>query len=204
MTIGKRKFGNNKNLYLLTTCILLTCGISFAQNKYEREHRIKKSQFPKPALQFLNEKIKDAKSIRFYRETDSSKISYTAKLKKDKLHYGVEFDEQGELEIIEIGIKPVDIPEESMNAISNYLSKSFKKFRIRKIQQQYSVSSKETIDITLKNAFQNLLLSSIYYEITIAGKKDKRFTDYEVLFKSDGAFIHIRKSLPANYDHVLY
>ena len=152
----------------------------------------------------MSEKIQDAKRVRFYKETDSAKTSYEAKLKKGKLHYSVEFNEQGHLEDIEILIKPIDIPQESLEAIHKYLGSQFVKFRIRKIQQQYPVSPEEDQDLTLKNAFQNLLLPSINYELIIAGKKEKSFADYEVLFNAEGAFIRLRKSLPANYDHVLY
>ncbi|MEX0290298.1 MAG: hypothetical protein AB3N14_14425 [Flavobacteriaceae bacterium] len=204
MESRKWKIWNYSHFLALGLCFLLANGTCFAQNKYEREYRIKKSQFPKNALLFLDKKIQDARRVRFYKETDSAKASYEAKFKKDKLNYSVEFDEQGALEDIEILIKPIDIPEESMEAISNYLTKEFTKFRIRKIQQQYPVSSKEAPEVTLKNAFQNLLLPSLNYELIVAGKKAKTYADYEVLFNAEGAFIRIRKSLPANYDHVLY
>ncbi len=120
------------------------------------------------------------------------------------MHYSVEFDQQGNLEDIEILIKEVDIPNESFDLIKGYLKKTFTKHRILRIQQQYPVSDDEPVQQTIRNAFQNLILPSIRYEIMVAGKKEDGFQDYEILFDADGNFIKQRKSLPANYDHVLY
>lgn len=175
-----------------------------AQNKYEREFRIKKSQFPDNAIQLISEKIEGAKRLKFYKETDSAKTSFEAKFKKDRLWYSVEFDESGILEDVEITIKPLDVPSETYDAILVYLERNFLKYRIRKIQQQYPVIKGEKLETTIKNAFQNLILPSINYELIINGKKEKEYLDYEILFDNNGIFIRIRKSLPPNYDHVLY
>jgi len=193
-----------KSLPLLIILFLFCGFFSFAQYKYEREYRIRKVQFPEKALSYIEDKLIDAKRIRFYKETDSTKISYEAKFKKDRLWYSIEFDKEGELEDIEILIKPVDIPDDSFKAISQYLSKNFKKFRIRKLQQQYPISENIPVETTIKNAFQNLILPTINYEIIVSGKKEKNFEQFEILFDAEGNFKHMRKSLPPNYDHVLY
>jgi len=175
-----------------------------AQNKYEREYRIRKVQFPEKALGYIENKLVGAKRIRFYKETDSAKVSYEAKFKKNRLWYSIEFDKMGALEDIEILIKSIDIPNETFKTINNYLSDHFTTFRIRKIQQQYPVTNQETAEETVKNAFQNLMLPYINYELIISGKKESDFNQYEVLFDATGNFKSLRKSLPPNYDHVLY
>ena len=185
--------------------LILFCVFSAsAQNKYEREYRIKKSQFPKEAVTLISDKLDDVKRLKFYKETDSTKTSYEAKFKKDRLWYSVEFDETGKLEDVEILVKEIDLPSATYETILNYLGKSFSKYRIKKIQQQYPTTENETLDKTIENAFQNLILPSINYELIIGGKKDREYFDYEILFDSEGNFIKIRKSLPPNYDHVLY
>lgn len=185
--------------------IFLFCGLVVsAQYKYEREYRIRKVQFPEKALNYIKEKLVDAKRVKFYKEIDSSKVSYEAKFKKDKLWYSIEFDKEGTLEDIEIRIKPIDIPDDSYQNIQAYLSNNFKKYRIRKIQQQYPFLEEESPETTLENAFQNLILPSINYELIVSGKKKKKFEQFEVLFDAKGNFKSIRQSLPANYDHVLY
>lgn len=175
-----------------------------SQVKVEREHRIKKNQFPETAHEFIQEKLEEAKKIRFYKETDTTKISYEAKFKKDKLYYSIEFDESGKLEDIEISIKEVDVPEDSWSKITEFLNEKFTKFKIRKIQQQYPITSDETAETTLNNAFQNLLIPSLNYELMVRGKIQDVHSDFEILFGAEGDFIKMKESLPANYDHVLY
>ncbi len=187
---------------LLIACLISTMGL--AQNKYEREYRIKKSQFPLEGIKLIERKLIGAKRIRFYKETDSAKTSFEAKFKKDKLHYSIEFDKNGQLEDIEILISEVDIPEATIKKIHDYLHSEFKKYRIRRIQQQYPFVTDENPEATLKNAFQNLLLPTINYELIVAGKSERQFVQYEMLFDSDGKFLLKRQSLPPNYDHVLY
>ncbi|WP_289645127.1 hypothetical protein [Maribacter aestuarii] len=191
-------------LQALFFILLFCCYSTIAQNKYEREYRIKKSQFPEEAIILISEKLEGAKRLKFYKETDSAKTSFEAKFKKDRLWYSVEFDESGKLEDIEILVKEVDLPSDTYSAILKYLDKSFSKYRIKKIQQQYPTNEGEELNKTIKNAFQNLILPSINYELIIGGKKNQEYFDYEILFDSQGNFIRIRKSLPPNYDHVLY
>ncbi len=190
--------------HFTTIILLLFVLASFGQQKYEREHRIKKNQFPEKAHVFIAEYLKKARKIRYYRETDSSNISYEAKFKVDRLHYSVEFNQSGDLEDVEILIKEVDIPNDSYSLIEQFLDSTYSKYRIRRIQQQYRVEKGVPVEQILKEAFQNLLLPSIRYEIMVAGRKDNGFEDFEILFDSDGKFIEMRKSLPANYDHILY
>jgi len=193
------------NLKLVIPFFLLFCTfVASSQNKYEREFRIKKSQFPQKAIALISKELKGARHLKFYKEIDSSKSSFEAKFKKDKLWYSVEFDNNGVFEDVEINVKAVDIPTDTFTGILNHLEKTFSKYRIKKIQQQYPFQKEESIEKTIKNAFQNLLLPTINYELIIAGKKEKEYFDYELLFNAKGEFISIRKSLPPNYDHILY
>ncbi len=187
--------------------LIFMCGItSFtaAQYKYEREHRIRQSQFPQNALAPLQEKLQDAKHIRFYKEIDSSKIHYEIKFKKDRLHYNVEFQADGQIEYIQLLVKSVDIPDETFKNFNTYLKRTFAKHRIRKIEQRYVARDTATLETTIKNAFQNLILPSIRYELIVTGKKSKIHESFKILFDAEGSFISIKKLLPANYDHVLY
>lgn len=183
---------------------LLFMGTCIAQNKYEREYRIRKDQFPVVAKDLLHQYTKDAKRLKFYKETDSAKVSYEAKFKKDRLWYSIEFDTEGNLEDIEITIQPLDIPSETLANITSYFENNFIKHRIKKIQQQYVVEDTVALKETLRNAFQNLLLPSLNYEIIAACKENKAYLQYEILFDAEGNFKNKRKRLPPNYDHVLY
>jgi hypothetical protein len=190
---------------IFITPILVLCAFfSFAQNKYEREFRIRKDQFPALAKDLVDTHVKNAKRIKFYKETDSTKSSYEAKFKKDRLWYSMEFDTGGALEDIEITIEPVDIPSDVLANITMYFNKAFNKHRVKKIQQQYLASEEEKLQKTLRHAFQNLLIPSLNYEIIVSGKENKSYLEYEILFDAKGNFINRRKQLPPNYDHLLY
>ncbi|MGJ8715025.1 MAG: hypothetical protein ACSHXG_07980 [Maribacter stanieri] len=194
---------NNIQVKIILASFLFCFQLAHSQYKYEKEHRILKSQFPTEAIAIIEENITDYKRIKFYKETDSIKISYEAKLKKDKLWYSIEFNEDGKLEDIEILIKSTDIPNDTYSNIESYLNNNFTKYRIKRLQQQYP-STNDSFDEIFKNAFQNLILPSNNYEIVVVGRKEKGYLDYEILFDADGNFKQIRTSLPPNYDHVLY
>lgn len=193
----------NNILKLIIAACLFCFQLGHSQYKYEREYRILKSQFPVSAIANIEKNVADFKRIKFYKETDSTKISYEAKLKKAKLWYSIEFNEEGTLEDIEILIKPTDVPNDTYTKIISYLNDNFTKYKIKRLQQQYP-SNNDNVDEIFKNAFQNLILPTNNYEIVVVGKKDKGYLDYEILFDADGNFKKIRTSLPPNYDHVLY
>lgn len=194
---------NNIQVKIILASFLFCFQLAHSQYKYEKEHRILKSQFPTEAIAIIEENITDYKRIKFYKETDSIKISFEAKLKKDKLWYSIEFNEDGKLEDIEILIKSTDIPNDTYSNIEHYLNNNFTKYRIKRLQQQYP-STNDSLDEIFKNAFQNLILPSNNYEFVVVGRKEKGYLDYEILFDADGNFKQIRTSLPPNYDHVLY
>ena len=194
---------NFKTVLFLVLCITLSTNSAFAQVKNEREHRIRKSQFPEQALLIIHQKLVNAKRIRFYKEVEGNKVSYEAKFKKDRLKYSIEFTPEGKLKGIKIAIQPLDIPNDAYAKITTYLENKFKKYRIQKIQQQY-LSEGQDIDKTLKEAFQNLMLPSIKYVFLINGKNDNGSEKFEILFNAEGKFELMKNALPPNYDHVLY
>ncbi len=175
-----------------------------AQATYEREHRIKKNQFPQTAHDLIANEITKVKRLRFYRETDSVQTSFKAKFKKDRLRYSMGFDSEGILEDVEILIKEIDVPNDTFTSIESYLNQSYTKYQIRKILQQYPAKKTEEIKKTLQEAFQNLLLPSVNYKLIVMCKTEDGSLDFEFLFDSDGNLKKKRALLPPNYDHVLY
>lgn len=184
--------------------IIGTVQIISAQNKYERESKIDEDAFPNNAYILIEKYLEDAKRLRFYQETDSTKKSYEAKFKKGRLHYSVEFNDKGKLEDVEFKIKERDIPNDTWRTIQFYLKENHKKHRVKKIQQQYPVREGQSTEKTLHNAFQNLILPEVNYELIFSSKESDGFQEYEALFDSEGQLIQIRKSFPPSYDHVLY
>ncbi len=177
---------------------------SFAQHELEREHRILESQFPNKALLFVKENAVSVKRLRYYKEIDSTQKTYSAKFKKDRLYYRMDFNEKGDLKYSGFIVKEIDIPEDSYSNIQLYLTHHIEKSKIKKIQQLYTINDNENPRKTLKNTFQNLLLPSILYKLTVVGKNGKKRQEYEITFDAEGAFKQMSMSLPSNYDHVLY
>ncbi|MGY8914085.1 MAG: hypothetical protein ACKVJF_03255 [Flavobacteriales bacterium] len=174
------------------------------QIKLEREHRIKKSQFPENGILFMDTKIGTVKKLRYYREIDSSAILYTSKFKKDRLHYGIHFSGNGQFQKVDIIVKEIDIPQDSWDNVTSFLAKHFTKYQTKSIHQQYTVSKDRSEAATLKNAFQNLILPEMTYMILVKGKKADKYEFYKILFDAAGNLVQIKKALPSNYDHTLY
>lgn len=178
--------------------------IGSAQNMNEREHRIRKSQFPKNALAYIQNEIVDAKRIRFYKEVDSTKIYFTAKFRKDRLKYSIEFNTDETINSLAFTIQSLDIPEGSYMKMINYLEQHFRRYKIRRLEQQYLLSDYKEETTAIKQAFQNLIVPNVIYELVVFGKQNNKLEPYEVHFNANGSLNSIKKSLPTNYDHILY
>lgn len=179
--------------------LLLMLGLKcFSQTKLEREHRIKKSQFPTINMDDLP--LEETKKIRYYREVDTSKITYTLKFREGRMHYHLDFNKKGTLQNTGFMVKEVDIPMETYTRISTLLNTNFDKVKIKYIQQRYNGSSENV----LKNTFQNLILPGNTYKIMLRGKKVGKREDFIAIFDAEGNLIKTTRALPANYDRVLY
>ncbi len=182
---------------------LLVGGSVFGQTKREREYRIDLEEFPSSSYKILQPYLEDAKRIRFYKEEDGEKQSFEAKFKKGRLKYSVEFDSTGQLEDVEFIIKENDFPSDVLRSVEAYLSNEFKKHRIKKMQQQYFNDSQGPAK-TLRNAFQNLLIPELRYELIVNGRGKGPWRSFELLFDSEGNHISTRTIVTPKYDHVLY
>ncbi len=184
----------------LIVLFLILGHFGFSHTKPEREHRIRKSQFPEITTPVIP---KAAKRIRYYKEVDSLATIYTLKFRLEKINYHVEVDQEGDIQQLGFVLKEVDIPRDSYSRINNYLERTFKKIKVKRILQWYSAESTDAI----RNTFQNLILPSNTYELLVRGKRDLQRgnrKDYKLLFNAEGTLLSIEKALPVNYDRVLY
>lgn len=189
--------------FLLLICVLVIQSAG-AQEKQELERRISRDEFPQKALTAIDGYLDDAKKIKYYQESDGAKTSYEIKLKKGRLKYSIEFDPEGTLEDVEIGIKEIDIPSASFEAIEKDLADRFNRYKIRKIQQQYAHTNQKKVAQTLRQAFQNLLLPDIRYEIIVGGKERKEYQNFEILYDANGSFLVQRIVRSSDKRYVLY
>lgn len=158
-----------KHVILLLSSILLASPFGFCQ-KLEVEKRIKKGEFPKKALQYLEEEFEIASKIKWYKEMSGAEKSFEAKFTCDGKQHSVEFYEDGQLMDVETEIPYHVIPVTSRKRMEARWNKDFKKSRVRRVQKQQS-------DLGTR------------YEIIVRGKKENNSELYEYLFESDGRFV---------------
>jgi len=163
---------------------------TYSQDKVEKEYRIQPSEAPEKAVSFINETYPDATKVKWYLEESEDRKSYEAKLKWDNNKHSVEFDLQGAIEDIEITAKPINIHKEVLKELESELAGSFDKFKIRKIQIQYS-GSEEQLSRAIRFLDYKQVLKK--YEIVIEGKKDRNIDLWECLFDADGKLLSKRR-----------
>jgi len=161
--------------------LLFSSGMLLAQNKYEREYRIRKSQFPtlQNDLMIIGQ---DTKQKRYYKEVDSLETTFILKFKKDRLNYFLSYNETGQLKESGFRVHEIDIPEDTFLKIDTYLSDSFEKTRIKRIFQLYQVTNLQSTESVLKNTFQNLILPTTIYKLIIVGKKNRKNIENDLWF----------------------
>lgn len=192
--------------------IILLILVIFSLNAYgqkikqEKEIRINGELMPQNAIGTLQPFLDEAARIRFYHETDGTRHSYECKFRHDRKYYSIEFNEDGHLEDVEVGITLKELPEKTAENITEYLKQKFTRNIIRKIQKQFTTGKSEQDDAevikkALDNDEENM---TIRYEIEVDGKQDKNLTSQEILFDHIGLFIQERNIIRRQVDNILY
>jgi len=167
---------------------VLTIGAR-AQEKLEIEDRIKADQVPEAALEWMDDTFEDDPRIRWYLEISSGIKSFEAKFKwKGHLH-SVEFDTTGIVQDIEIAIKWHEMPQAVQEHVSNYFNTTYSKFKVFKIQEQWTGDPDDLEDFIDKGEQEEL---SQRFEIKFYGKNDAEDELWEGLFNDQGALIERR------------
>lgn len=191
--ISKTKIGSA----ICIAVLLLLSSSAFGQ-KVERESRIKSTDVPEKALEYIEQTSLD--KVKWYRETGLESISFEAKFKHERRWYSVEFSEEGVLEDIEIEIDLHQVPEPTRELIDKYLEAEFKRHRIKKVQIQYKQTPLQTL---IKEEVPKTD-SPHAFELVVKGKKSKLMKLWEVAFSSTGKFISIDQILNRNSTHLEY
>ena len=180
------------------------CSFCFSQVKAEREERIKAYEFPESTQGYFDFISKDAKYLKFYKETDGENQSFEAKLKVRKFHYSIEFDTLGKLEDIEIVIKKKHISKKVLNAINSYFNSNFKKTRFIKIQKQYVNYNNESDKFFIQHIIENPNDKHTSFEIIAEIKTEMEHELMEFTFNRKGTFEKSRLVTSSSYEHALY
>ncbi|MEM7106590.1 MAG: hypothetical protein AAF519_00095 [Bacteroidota bacterium] len=187
---------------LISLVVVSILSPAFAQQKDEREQRIKETEVPSSILEMLEPYVKNLK-VKYIYETDGENSSYEAKFRSKSRFFSVEFDTLGVLEDVEIDVKYKFLKKEIRKTIESYLRKSSSSYKVLKCQRQYVHQSGESSE-TLRHAINNESHSPINYELEVDMTVQKALNSYELLFDNTGTFISKRLIINRATDNLLY
>lgn len=197
-----------KSLLLIVSCWLCLHFTCFSQEvKNEVEESVRQEMMPEKALELLSDLLKDARKARFYRETDGERISYECKMVWKGDVYSIEFYENGSLMDIEKRVSYHSVSQEVRDNIEKYLAQQYKRFRIRKVQKQFSAEEgddeedEEVIEEFIEQDKDDL---TIRYELVADVRGQSGVGSYEMLFDEKGNFLDKRKIVRRSLDNILY
>lgn len=190
-------FSIKKNLLLGS---LFICTVLCAQEKLEREYRIKRNKVPKKAIVFVKS-LQLNNKIKWFGEESLHGSSIEAKTKVGKTKYSIEFDTLGNLQDVEIQIAKKQIPTRTLEKIQEKLGTDFTKFKFIKIQKQFSGKSEHVRSCILRKQYTEV---TIKYEIVLKGTLQKKKGLYEYTFTDKGIYEKRERIIFKNSDNLEY
>lgn len=194
----------NRSIFiaLIFVTALLRPNNGFAQEKLERESRIKTEEVPVSALMFVDSLDLDCK-VKWYLEESLNGTTIEAKSKRNGQKISIEFDSTGNLEDIEIQVEWKTLSNALKDSISAQLGSRCLKHNIRKVQIQYSgerevLLNKMKMDIPPSGDFK------IRFELVVKCKTDEDVALYEYLFSETGQVIKFSKIIFKNSSNLEY
>ena len=179
---------------------LLSPGL-YAQQKYEKERKIKVSDVPEQAKRFLKVAQVEEK-IRWYFEENLLGNSIEAKFKRSKKRYSIEFGTDGYIQDIEIQIAWKEVPIATGRSIQATLDSMYSYSRIDKIQLQFTGE-----EVALQQLMRGEETPGDYsrqFEVVVEGKVKQQVKLYEILFDERGRPITVATIVQRNTDHLEY
>lgn len=167
------------------TFILLTIYFNqlYAQQKYEKESRLKEKDVPSKALDFIDS-LEVKGRVRWYLEEGFDRTSIEAKLKFNNQKCSIEFDSIGNLEDIEIPIEWNYLQKSLKDSILVSLGEDCKKFKIQKNQIQYSGDRSTLLSkMKTRKSGDNYI---VRYELVVKCSNTKNIALFEYLFNDTG------------------
>lgn len=186
---------------VVTVFVAIVVAPVCGQGKIEREFRIDPGEAPETAKSWLREAYGEPRKLKWYFEETSGKSSYEAKYVFDGAAHSVEFNLSGEIEDIEIETSWEELPEACRESISAYLHGTFKKYRIEKIQIQYTGAPRDLSNWAKK---KNSWKIQTHYEIEYYGETDSSKQLWEGLFSETGALIRQREIPIPSTNHLFF
>lgn len=182
--------------------ILAICSIPLnAQEKYEKESRLKAKDVPSEALGFISS-LEVPGKMRWYFEEGIERNSVEAKFKYNNEKYSIEFDTLGNLEDIEIKMKWKHLQKTLKDSITAQLLEDCKKFKIQKVQIQYS--GDRSILLSKIKTGESTGNYIVRYEIVVKCSKARDVALFEYLFSHTGQQLSVSKIIFKNSSNLEY
>lgn len=159
----------------------------FAQQKFEKEYRINSNEIPAKSLQIIK-MWNFKKKVKWFAEESNDGKTFEAKVVYKRHSYSIEFSEEGQILDVEKKVKFSELSREIQLEIKENLSKKFKKYRIKKVQIQYSGTETAIYNevFQLKTTHER---AKINFEIVLKAKKQNDYALYEILTDNKGNLI---------------
>lgn len=173
----------------------------YAQFKYEKEVRLKRSQVPTTIYDYVSALAPGSK-VRWYRQYGFKNNSFEAKFKHKRQNYSVEFHEDGTLKDVEVLIRVTDMNDVLFEKIDAKLKAELSEYRITRLQSQIVASSTE-----ISKYFENKLnLSSLTqnYEMVLWTRINNKIITYEYLFDGNAEILSKLRVIDNIEDNLIY
>lgn len=180
---------------------LLICSSVVAQDKEEREWRVKSKTVPKQAMDWFKDAYEIPKKVKWYKEQNETGLFYEAKLNRKKHRNSVKFSEAGEIQDIEIELKLDELESGLASAIDKRLDSISSSYRIIKLQQQWTGEADDLEDLIDEKEKENLTTK---YEVELFIRSGKEAGYYELLFSDKGELLLKRPIKMNTADHLQY
>jgi hypothetical protein len=191
-----------RNLIFILLFFGMISGPLFAQDKIERELRVKEKEVPKEAKDWLYDAFETTKRPKWYQEVFESGYSYEAKFKLKGKFYSVEFDSLGWIQDVEIEIDFKELPNEVQAGLEAYLSADYRSSDIKRIQIQYSGKPDDLEDFFDENSLEGILTR---FEIEFIGLDETGHSGlWEGLFSEEGKLVRRRKIILTSSENLIF
>ena len=188
-------------IQILFFLLLFLNGNLWSQVKREFEQRITVSEVPERARAWFKSTYGNPSKVKWYREITTGKLSYEAKLKRNKKWHSVEFDSLGVVEDVEIKIRKKEIPKETREIIWSYFKSNYTKSKVSKIQLQWSGDENDLSKAIIEKKPDKI---TVRFEIEFYGKNQKEDEMWEGLFSDEGELLKRRKIILRPTDNLTY
>lgn len=183
--------------------ILLSGNFLCAQQKFEKEYRLKTSAVPELARQFVDSLGFDRR-VKWYMEISELGKTVEAKSRLKRRHYSVEFDSAGRFLDIEIEISFEEIPQDIKEVIAKKLKEQFDTYRIIKVQEQLTGTKENVRSYLIDSKSVPLDKLVTKYEILVKGSKNRVVNEYEIIFSKKGIIEKKSEIIFRNTDNLEY